>query len=190
MHGPSILHGYKRRGAYTFFGAFITMLIIGSAAAVTHQPFIFPSLGPTALMIFAHPLRKDSSPRHVLIGHAIGAGSGYLALIVTGLLAVPFSGDVSPHRVLAAAIALALTAALTTLTRSEHAPAGATTLIVALGILPQLRDLAILMLAVALLTGLGWLLNRAFRIPYPLWNAAPWVLQHDAEALNKLRGHT
>jgi CBS domain-containing membrane protein len=166
-----ILSGYKRRAAYTLAGAFVTMFVIGSAAMVTHQPFIFPSLGPTALMIFAHPLRREAAPRHVLIGHAIGAGSGYFALLITGLLNVPFSTDITLHRVFAAAIALGLTAGLMTLARAEHAPAGATTLIVALGILPLLRDFAALMLAVAALTVLGLIINRCCAIEYPYWKS-------------------
>lgn len=165
-----ILVGYKRRAAYTALGAFATMFLIGSAAMVTRQPFIFPSLGPTALMIFAHPLRRESAPRHILIGHGLGAGSGYLALAITGLLGVPFSATVTVHRVLAAAIALALTAALMTLARAEHAPAGATTLIVALGILPLLRDFVALMIAVTMLTLVGLLINRWFKIGYPHWH--------------------
>lgn len=164
-----ILVGYKRRAAYTALGAFGTMFVIGSAAMVTSQPFIFPSLGPTALMIFAHPLRRDAAPRHIMIGHALGAGSGYLALAVTGLLGVPFTATISVHRALAAALALALTAALMTLAHAEHAPAGATTLIVSLGILPLLRDFVALMVAVTALTLLGLLVNRCFKIDYPLW---------------------
>lgn len=170
MRNLRILHGYKRRAVYTLLGSFITMLLIGAAAAVTRQPLIFPSLGPTALMIFAHPLRKDSSPRHVLVGHAIGAVSGFAALALTQLIAVPFTSDVTPHRALAAAIALGLTAAAMTLARSEHAPAGATTLIVALGIMPKAIDFAVIMLAIAVLTLLGLAINRYCGVEYPLWN--------------------
>ena len=156
-----------------------TMFVIGSAAMVSRQPFIFPSLGPTALMIFAHPLRREASPRHVLVGHAIGAGSGYLALAVTGLLTVPFSTTISLHRVLAGAIALSLTAAIMTLARAEHAPAGATTLIVALGILPLLADFVTLMIAVFALTVLGLAINRLFGIAYPYWKPLePYRLRH------------
>lgn len=60
--------------------------------------------------------------------------------------------------------------AFVTLVRAEHAPAGATTLIIALGILPLLRDFIALMLAVAALTLLGLVINRCFRIHYPVWN--------------------
>src|SRR5690348_12732908 len=99
-----VLVGYKRRAAYTALGAFVTMLLIGSAAMATRQPFILPSLGSTALMIFAHPLRREAAPRHIFIGHARGGGSGYLALAVTGLVGIPFSATISLHRILAAAI--------------------------------------------------------------------------------------
>ena len=114
---------------------FASMIAVGLLAAVTQRPFIFPSLGPSALMIFGHPLERVSAPRHVILGHAVGAGSGYLALWATGLIGVQYSTQVNVHRVLALAIALALTALLTIAFHVEHAPAGATTLIVAFGLL-------------------------------------------------------
>lgn len=145
------------------------MMLIGLAAAVTARPLIFPSLGPTAIMQFANPLDRNSSPRHVLIGHFVGASSGYIALAVTGLLGVPLNGDVGITRVLAAAIALGLTAGILILANAEHPPAGATTLIVALGILPKLEDFLFLMVAVFALTVLAFAVNRLMRIPYPVW---------------------
>jgi CBS-domain-containing membrane protein len=140
---------------------FISMGVTGALAVATHRPFIFPSLGPSALMIFGHPAQRTSSPRHVLIGHAIGAGCGYFAVWANGLLGVEYSPHITIHRVLAAAMALALTAAFTMLARSEHAPAGAPTLIVAFGLLPQLSDFLWLMLAVFVLVLLGLLARRA-----------------------------
>ena len=50
-----------------------------------------------------------------------------------------------------------------------HAPAGATTLIVSLGLLRTPEQLAILMLAVVLLLILGFLINRLAGLPYPIW---------------------
>jgi CBS domain-containing membrane protein len=146
------------------------MIAGGLATALTARPLIFPSLGPTAIMLFSTPLDRNASPRHVLIGHFIGAASGYFGLAVTGLLAVPLSAHVGTNRVIAAAIALALTAGLMLVAKAEHPPAGATTLIVALGILPQLIDFVFLMAAVVALTLLGLLVNRASGIPYPLWS--------------------
>jgi CBS domain-containing membrane protein len=153
----------------TLFWTFVAMVAIGVVAILTRRPFLFPSLGPSAIMLFVDPLGADSSPRHVLVGHFIGAGAGFAALAVTGLLGVPFDPPIRPNRVLAAAIALALTAGLTMATRSEHAPAGATTLIVSLGIMPQLSDYAIIMLAVAMPTLLGFAGNRLSGVKYPAW---------------------
>jgi hypothetical protein len=50
-----------------------------------------------------------------------------------------------------------------------HAPAGATTLIVALGLVHTLPHLAILFLAVLLVVACGFAINRAAGIPVPLW---------------------
>lgn len=152
---------------------FVAMMMVGLAAAVTMRPLIFPSLGPTAMMQFSNPLDPNASPRHALIGHFVGAGSGYFALAVMGLLGVPLGAEVGLHRVLAAAIALALTSGLLIFLKAEHPPAGATTLIVALGILPKLEDFLFLMAAVFALTALAFVVNRAMRISYPVWQSTP-----------------
>ncbi len=86
-----------------------------------------------------------------------------------GLLGVPFSSHVGMPRILASAIALGLTCAFTILFKAEHAPAGATTLIIALGILPRLIDFVFLLGAVVMLVILAFIVNRAFAIDYPLW---------------------
>jgi CBS-domain-containing membrane protein len=58
------------------------------------------------------------------------------------------------------------------LLRAPHPPAGATTLIVSLGILRQPWQLLLLMVAVALLTFQAIVINRLAGIPYPLWTTA------------------
>ena len=179
-----LLEGYKRRAFYTMLCSFGAMIVIGLLADITWLPYIFPSLGPTALMVFGHPLRRDCAPSHAIFGHAIGALSGYFALFVTGLLAVPFSEHVAVPRVIAAAIALGLTAGITVLLHAEHAPAGATTLIVALGILPRPIDFLFLMAAVVMLVILAYIVNHLFAIDYPIWRAPHWVHHHDAELIN------
>jgi CBS domain-containing membrane protein len=73
-------------------------------------------------------------------------------------------------RVIAAALSLGLTAGLMVLLRSPHPPAGATTLIISLGILTKPWQLALLMEAVVLLTLYAFAINRLAGIPYPLWN--------------------
>ena len=54
--------------------------------------------------------------------------------------------------------------------RVPHPPAGATTLIVSLGILREPEQFAVLMLAVVLLVAQGFAINRLAGIDYPLWS--------------------
>jgi CBS-domain-containing membrane protein len=55
----------------------------------------------------------------------------------------------------------------------SHPPAGATTLIVSLGIISKPRELVIIEAAVFLLVAQALVINRLAGLPYPLWNAAP-----------------
>lgn len=73
-------------------------------------------------------------------------------------------------RVIAAALSLGLTAGLMVLCKSPHPLAGATTLIISLGILTQPRQLVLLLVAVVLLTIQAFAINRLAGIPYPLGN--------------------
>ncbi|MDQ6643370.1 MAG: HPP family protein, partial [Chloroflexota bacterium] len=60
---------------------------------------------------------------------------------------------------------------LMVLLRAPHPPAGATTLIISLGILTQPWQLLLLMVAVVLLTLQAIVINRLAGIAYPLWSA-------------------
>lgn len=144
-----------RRTVHLTLWSFVSLAVVGILAVGTNKPFIFPSLGPSILMIFGRPLGRQSRLRNVMSGHAAGALCGYAAVWATGLLGVPYSADISFQRVLAAATALALTAFTMRMTKLEHAPAGATTLIVAFGLLPKLMDFVWLMAAVLLIVILG-----------------------------------
>ena len=54
----------------------------------------------------------------------------------------------------------------------SHAPAGATTLIVSLGIISRARELVIIEVAVFLLVVQALVINRFAGLPYPLWGTA------------------
>ncbi len=53
----------------------------------------------------------------------------------------------------------------------SHPPAGATTLIVSLGIISKPSELAIIEVAVFLLVAQALAINRLAGLPYPLWSA-------------------
>lgn len=161
-------------GLFAFVNGLISIALMSAAALATGAPFIFPSLGPTAFLLFYTPTAPAASPRNTLLGHLVGAGAGYLALVVFGLTqaAPALATQVTAPRIGAAAVSLALTSGLMAWWRIPHPPAGATTLIVSLGILREPWQLAVLMGAVVLLTVQGYVINRIAGIDYPLWRAA------------------
>ncbi len=172
---PWLLEHYARvpvLARFSFINGCISIGLMSILAVLTHTPFIFPSLGPTAFLFFYTPMAPSASPRNTLVGHAIGAAAGYFSLVVTGLTnAGPaLTAGVTWPRVIAAALSLGLTSGLMVLVKCPHPPAGATTLIVSLGILRQPWQLAVLMGAVVLLTLQAIAINRLAGIPYPLWS--------------------
>jgi CBS domain-containing membrane protein len=172
---PWLLQNYARvpvLALFSFINGCISIGLMAALAVITHSPFIFPSLGPTAFLFFYTPTAPSASPRNTVIGHAVGVVAGYLSLVVTGLTTAgpALAVGVTWPRVIAAALSLGLTAGLMVLLKSPHPPAGATTLIISLGILRQPWQLVLLMGAVVLLTLQAIAINRLAGIPYPLWN--------------------
>jgi CBS-domain-containing membrane protein len=148
---------------------------MAAAADVTTQPFVFPSLGPTAFLLFYTPHAASACPRNTIAGHLVGVLAGYVSLAAFGLLdAGPVLGHhVTGPRIAAAALSLGLTAGVMVWLRVPHPPAGATTLIVSLGLITKPPQLADLMLGVVLLTAQGLVINRLAGIDYPLWAPRP-----------------
>jgi CBS-domain-containing membrane protein len=162
-------------GLFAMINGIVSIGVMAAAAWATGSPFVFPSLGPTAFLFFYTPLAASAAPRNTIFGHAIGALAGYLSLVLFGLTdAGPaLASGVSMARVGAAALSLGLTSGLMVWLRVPHPPAGATTLIISLGILTLPSQLAVLMLAVVLLTVQGFVINRAAGIDYPVWRPKP-----------------
>jgi hypothetical protein len=95
----------------------------------------------------------------------------FLWLAVFGLVGDPsaietgFTGD----RVACVALSLASTGGLLRLLRAAHPPAGATTVIVSIGLLTTVGELAALLAGVLILSVAAWSLNRALGLPAPMW---------------------
>ena len=96
-----------------------------------------------------------------------------MSLLLFGLAADPaaLATGVNPARAGAAALSLGLTSGAMIWLRVPHPPAGATTLIVSLGLLREPWRLGVLMLAVVLLVAQGLAINRMAGIDYPWWEA-------------------
>ena len=106
--------GNRGNAAYTFIGSLLIIGLSGTWAWAVSEPLIFPSLGATAFLIFETPMAEIGSPRNTIIGHGVGVAAGAFALAVTDLLnasSVYVSG-VTPARIGAIALAVALTGGL------------------------------------------------------------------------------
>lgn len=157
--------------AFMFVNGFISIGLLALTAKITRTPFIFPSLGPTAFLFFFSPTSPTASPRHTILGHAIGIACGYGALLLFGLTGAPAQGpgEMVAPRILAATLSLAGTGALMILMRAAHPPAGATTLIISLGFITRPTHLLALEAAVGLMTLQAIVINRLAGLDYPFW---------------------
>jgi hypothetical protein len=145
----------------------------GAVALVTHQPWLFPSLGPAVMLHVEKPRAPESSPRNTLIGHAVALLAGYGLLVACGLRDHPsvLQEGVNGARIVAAAGSLAVTALVLLVVKASHPPAGATTLIVSLGLLRTPTQLAVAAGAVVVVTAVDWLYNRVTGARMPVWSA-------------------
>lgn len=158
--------------AFMFVNGFITIAILAAVAMISGVPFVFPSLGPTAFLLFFTPVAPTASPRNTIVGHAIGILCGYGALWIAGLEDAQSAAitGVNGSRIVAAALSLASTGALMILAKAAHPPAGATTLIISLGIVTRPFHLFIIELAVGLMVLQAIVLNRLAGVDYPFWS--------------------
>jgi hypothetical protein len=160
---------------FMFVNGFISIAILCGLAKLFQTPFIFPSLGATAFLVFFTPTAPAASPRNALCGSAIALACGFGALWVTGLqhAAPAIVTDLSWTRILAVGLSLATTGALMILLNVPHPPAAATTLIVALGVVSKPEYLLVLEAGVALLVAQAIVINRQTGVRYPLWANVP-----------------
>ncbi len=140
----------------------LLVLVPGVAAWLFGQPLIFPSLGPSAFALVLD--ENENWARRVIGGHLIGVVSGLIAYhaLAHGLTLANLAPALSASGARIAAsgvVSIVLTTCLMRVTRANHAPACATTLIVSLGLLPGFRDGLLIMASVAGLSFTHRLLN-------------------------------
>jgi len=167
-------YGNRGNAAYTFIGSLLAIGLSGFCAWLFQEPLLFPSLGATAFLFFETPLAEVGTPRNAIIGHSVAILAGLASLGAFGLLGEPsvYQQGVTPARIGAVALSVALTGGVLRLLRAAHPPAGATTIIVSSGLLAKPSQVASIFVGVLIITAGSWALNRMLGIPAPLW-AAP-----------------
>jgi CBS domain-containing membrane protein len=130
-------------------------------------------------------------PRNTIIGNAIALLVGYLCLMITGLTgagSVLIVGFIWP-RVIAVALSIAVTSGLLELLHVQHPPAGASTLVVSLGLITTPWKIGAALISIILLVLLAIIIHRLAGIRYPLWNPLPFHVEEEIVAEAKQRAH-
>jgi CBS-domain-containing membrane protein len=154
-------YGVLGAAGYAFTLTAVVLAAAGGVGLILHEPWLFPSLGPTVMLFFESPEQPSARPVNTLIGHIVGIAVGFGCLVGFGLigqLPAPVGG-LTPSYVAAGTLSVAGTTLILTLLRRPHPPAGASTLIVSLGILTSPVQIASMVGAVLLVTLLSWGLN-------------------------------
>ncbi|EMA19955.1 HPP family protein [Haloarcula argentinensis] len=157
----------RRHRVGTSLYAGVLFVVLGILAWVTGQPFIFPSLGPSAFMLAFQRDRDRTGLVRVVVSHLIGGLAGLVAyvLLATGvsLVADPAAFSMAGLRLVASAtLSLVVTSWGMIATDTVHAPACATTLIVSLGLLSTPRQVATIVAGVGVLVAFYALVLSAY----------------------------
>lgn len=145
-----------RRAVGTGLYAGFLFVLLGAVAWATGEPFVFPSLGPSAFVL-AMDWRSDRTrPSRVVGSHLLGGVAGLLAwtLLAAGVTvtAMPAARSLDGLRLAASATgSIVWTSWAMLATDTVHPPACATTLIVSLGILATPGRVAIVVGSVTML---------------------------------------
>lgn len=154
-------------GAAAYSAVLSLVVLAGSGAigAALMAPWLFPSLGPTLMLIFGSPEHPTARPINAVVGHAVGMAAGVGSLFLFGMAGKPSapSAGLSVGYVAAGAVSVAVTALLLQLLQLQHPPAGATTLIISLGIIATPPGLLSMAAALGLTIVAGWGINWALR---------------------------
>ena len=143
----------------------VLMVVVGATGVFAGQPWLFPSLGPTAFLQGEEPSHPSSRPYNVVAGHLIALGAALLIVALLGAShapAVTSTGHLTMVRMWTAVLTMALTSFGLIVLRSKHTPAASTALLFALGSFsPTLRNAIALAVGVVIVAVVGEVFRRA-----------------------------
>lgn len=147
----------SKQTIYITLRATLFMGVLACIAWIFGKAFIFPSLGPSAYVLaFDLDKKKSHSAQSVIGGHACGILAGLFSyhLFVNPYHISQFTNAFAEPGLwlaIGSVVSLSLTVFLMLIFRVSHPPACATTLIISLGILPDLSDAIIIIFSVTIL---------------------------------------
>ncbi|WP_436901992.1 HPP family protein [Halovenus halobia] len=145
-----------RRDVGTSLYAGLLFALLGTIAWVSGQPFIFPSLGPSAFVLAFERQGERTAAVRIVGSHIIGGVAGFLAWTLfapdVAITVTPPAYSLDGLRLAASATAsVMMTSGAMIGTDTVHAPACATTLIVSLGLLSTPGQVGVIVASVIIL---------------------------------------
>ncbi len=143
-------------------GAFL-MFVAGGIGVLAGQPWLFPSLATTASLQIETPTQPGARFYNTVVGHGAALAMGFLAVAIfraNDLPGVAVSGHIVAARLWATVLAMGLTTLVTILLRAPNPAAGATTLLVSLGLFRTWRDAVVVVVGVLIVAVVGDALRR------------------------------
>ena len=140
----------------------VLTFIVGILSLLAGMVWLFPSLGPTIYLQTQKPADPSSRFLNVVLGHLLGLGAGFAGVFLFNAFNDPVTlqaKELTAGRLGAAVVALGLTLLLTLLLKVHHPPAGATTLLTALGSVQTAQDAINLMIGVLIVAIVGELIR-------------------------------
>lgn len=148
-------------GAYVGLLSLVVLAVSGAIGMLLTTPWLFPSLGPTVMVLFGTPREKTARPLDAAVGHGVGIVAGVACLFLFGMNGKPSAVEagLSLGYVLGGALSVAITAFVLHALKLQHPPAGATTLIISLGVIANPVGILSMAAAIAFTILASWGLN-------------------------------
>lgn len=135
------------------------VMIPGTLGYLTGNLWLFPSLGPSLVLMVVLPHQKSSRAYNTFVGQLLGITCGFAAAMATGASGGPsalVAGHLLAPHVAAAGLAVAMMILLQLFARAIHPPGSSTAIMIALGVFsPNWHDFLVIFVGVAITTFAG-----------------------------------
>ena len=162
---------FRSRPGYILVFSSATIAVVGLITALAKAPVVFPPIGATVFILFAFPLAQEAHPRNVIGAYLLAVLAGMASVVVFGLWGE--AADLEAlrwERFGATMVGFILVVAALTAFRLLHIPAVAATMMISLGLIFQPYHFAVIMVLVLVVVGIALGINRAFKVPQPVWS--------------------
>src|SRR3954452_21713781 len=143
--------------------AVLTLAVGVPALLVGMQPWLLPSLGPTAFLQAMMPAQPSSRLYNVVVGHVGGLVAGFFAVWLFNVWNDPVvltDHQLTIGRLAASTLAMALSMLVGILARGSHPPAAATVLLITLGSMKDQQQVIAFAIGLVIVAVVGEIVRR------------------------------